>query len=196
MVAPKRLHKNAHVRRCPATTSDGEHQRIKTKLQQEPLKKESTAMKKLVLTSIALVGITAFAQPVVAADNAQTFNGAYCDNYYGSQATAVNHQYNGIYNTTAAGVYVQCPLVVDEVTNVTGTNWVRLHYTGNNTITCYLYSMNGNGTIRQTQTGSRVGTGWFSIPNINTDDYWGTYSMHCYLPGGGTLNTVHMSEKP
>lgn len=153
-------------------------------------------MKKTTFCSIAMIGLLAFTQHASAADNAQTFNGSYCKHYFGSQATAFNHQFNGIYNTTAGPLFVQCPLVVDEVTNTTGTNWVRLHYTGNNTISCYLYSMNGNGTIRQTQVGSRVGTGWFSIPNITTDDFWGTYSMRCYVPGGGTLNTVHISERP
>lgn len=182
------LLKTANVLRC----DEGDPPKKKWNENQH----EINTMKKLILTSIAFAGIAAFGQNAAAADNAQGYNGSYCSNYYGSQATSVNHQYNGIYNLSAGGLYVSCPVIVDEVSNTTGTNWAWVHYTGANTVSCSLFSMNGNGSIRQSQSASRAGTGWFQIPNLTTDDFWGSYSMYCYLPSGGTLNTVHISEKP
>ncbi|HVK99752.1 MAG TPA: hypothetical protein VM553_08070 [Dongiaceae bacterium] len=150
-------------------------------------------MKKLILASLALFGACA-ASHVLAADNRQNYNGSYCDAYYGSQANNVNHQYNGIYNGLGGGMYVSCPVIVDEANVTTGTNNVWIHTSAAGT-SCTLFSMNGNGTSAQSQWGSG-GPGWFAVPNLTVDDYWGSYSMYCYLPGGATLNTISISEKP
>lgn len=151
-------------------------------------------MKKKILASAMVMGAALASTQVQAADNRQNYNGSYCDAYYGSQVGSVNRQYNGVRNSSAGGVYVACPVIVDEASNTTGTNNVWFHTSTAGT-SCVLRSMNGNGSIRQTQSSSG-GPGWVSIANLTTDDYWGSYSMYCYLPAGATLNTISISEKP
>ena len=151
-------------------------------------------MKKLFLASFALIGASVVSSQVLAADNRQNYNGSYCSSYYGSQATSVGHYYNGAYNGSGAGMYISCPVIVDEASVTTGTNNVWI-YTSAAGTSCTLFSMNGNGTSLQSQWGAG-GPGWFAVPNLTADDYWGSYSMYCYLPAGATLNTISISEKP
>jgi hypothetical protein len=151
-------------------------------------------MKGITLAALAGIGFIATSGHALA-ENGHAYNGSYCDNYYGSQASAFDHQFNGIRNASGAYAYVSCPVVVDEIDNTAGTTQIWVHYTGTGTISCSFFSMNGNGTIRQSQSASRVNTGWFSIPNITTDDYWGSYSMYCGLPANGVLNTIWVGEK-
>lgn len=152
-------------------------------------------MKNLTLSSIALISAFTAATTTQAADNRQNYNGSYCDAYYGSQVGNINHQYNGAKNTTASGMYISCPVIVDEASNTTGTNNVWVYWTGAGTLSCSLFSMSGSGSSLQSQSASGA-AGWINIPNLTTDDYWGSYSMYCYLPGSATLNTISISEKP
>lgn len=152
-------------------------------------------MKSTTLTTLAALGFLAMSGNVFAGENGHAYNGSYCNNYFGSEATQFNHQWDGIRNISAASRYVSCPVIVDEIANTSGTTQVWVHWTGAGTLSCYLNSKNGSGTNRQTQSNSRVNTGWLSIPNITSDDYWGSYSMYCYLPASGTLNTVWVGEK-
>jgi len=131
----------------------------------------------------------------VSAENGHAYNGSYCDNYYGSQAGSFNHQHNGIRNNDAAGRYVSCPVIVDEIANTNGTTRVWVHYSGNGTVRCTMFNKNPNGSTRQSRSGSRVNSGWFSIPTFSSDNYWGSYSMYCYLPSKGMLNTIWVGEK-
>jgi hypothetical protein len=147
-----------------------------------------------VLAALALVTLAGSA----AAENGHAYNGSYCNAYFGSQAANFYHQYNGTYNASTAGTYISCPVLVDEIANTTGTTQVWVHWTANaaaDTISCYLFSMNGNGTIRQSQGAGKAGSGWFGISNLTTDDYWGSYSMYCYLPRYGNINTIWLGEK-
>jgi hypothetical protein len=84
---------------------------------------------------------------------------------------------------------------VDEINDTTGTTRVWLHYRGAGKITCSLYSKFGNGSNYEVKTGMRVGTGWFRIPNITKDRFWGNYTIFCTIPGQGTLNTIWLGEK-
>ena len=129
------------------------------------------------------------------AENGHAYNGSYCDNYFGSQADDFNHQYNGIRNKTSTTRVVSCPVLVDEIANTTGTTKVWVHYTGTGAVSCYLFSMNPNGSASQTRSGNRTNTGWFSIANITSDNYWGSYSMYCFIPSGGVLNTIWLGAK-
>lgn len=153
-------------------------------------------MKKTILSAVAVGGLAILSQAASAADDKVAYNGSYCSEYYGSNSASFNHQYNGIHNNSASTLYVSCPVIVDEVNNVTGTNSVWIYYTGANTLSCTLRSMNFNGAIRQSMSANRVGTGWLQIPNITTDDIWGSYSMYCSVPSAGTVNTIVISEKP
>lgn len=151
-------------------------------------------MRTLALAVLMLVTLAG----VAAAENGHAYNGSYCKPYYGSQAANLYHQYNGTYNASAAGTYISCPVLVDEIVNTTGTTQVWVYWTASaaaDTISCSLYSMNGNGTARQGQFGSKAGSGWLAMPNLTTDDYWGSYSMYCYLPRNGNINTIWLGEK-
>lgn len=152
-------------------------------------------MKNTPIITLALVGAITASTQSHAADNRQNYNGSYCDSYYGTQAGSINHQYNGIRNNAASGLYVSCPVIVDEASNTTGTNNIWVHWSGAGTLSCTLFSMNGNGTSLQSRSASGV-AGWVNIANLTADDYWGSYSMYCYLPASATLNTISISEKP
>lgn len=137
---------------------------------------------------------TALPQSALAGENGHAYNGSYCKNYFGSQVGDFNYQTNGIRNLSSSTRYINCPVLVDEIANTSGTTRVWLHYTGNGTVRCTLQSKNGNGTTKQSRSGSRPGTGWFQIPNITADDFWGSYVMYCSLPAAGILNTIWLGE--
>lgn len=151
-------------------------------------------MKSITLLLLVGFGIFVFYGNAYAEDG-KSYNGSYCDNYYGSQAGDFSHQIDGIKNNASAGRYISCPVLVDQVGNIEGTDTVALYYTGTGTVSCALFSQNANGSTRQSRTGSRANSGWFFIPNITSDDYWGSYSMYCYLPPQGVLNTIWLGEK-
>ena len=146
------------------------------------------ALATLIITSFGLTG-------TASAENGHAYNGSYCNSYYGNQASYFNSQYNGIRNTTNVARYISCPVVVDEIANTSGTTRVYVHYTGSGTIKCGLYSMYGAGAVKQSKWASRSGTGWVYMPNLTTDDYWGSYSMHCLVPANGTVNTIWLGER-
>ncbi len=150
-------------------------------------------MKFKLLASISVFGC-ALLTPQVYAENAHAYNGSYCTNYLASDATDVAHQYNGIRNTTGSSLYVTCPVAVDEIAVTSGTSRVWVHYSGSGTVNCNLYSMNGNGSINQSRSGSRSGTGWLSIPNLTSEDYWGSSVIYCSVPAYGVINTVWFGE--
>ncbi|ADJ28217.1 hypothetical protein [Nitrosococcus watsonii] len=125
----------------------------------------------------------------------KSYNGSYCTHYYGAQAGDFSYQVDGIKNNANAGRYISCPVLVDQVGNIEGTDKAVLYYTGTGMVSCVLYSQNADGSTRQSRTGSRTNSGWLSIPNITSDDYWGSYSMYCYLPPQGVLNTIWIGEK-
>lgn len=149
-----------------------------------------------VLFSLAAVAIFAISGSANA-ENGHAYNGSYCNPYFGNQSADFNHQWDGLSNTSTGSRWVSCPVVVDEIANLTGTSriWVRWDDGGaGSTLTCYLYAMNVNADVGQSQSASDVGGGWFSIPNITTDDFWGNYILYCYLPNRGVLNTVWLGE--
>ncbi|MGR6035196.1 MAG: hypothetical protein ACU4EQ_10550 [Candidatus Nitrosoglobus sp.] len=148
------------------------------------------------ITFILLVALgTLVLQANVSADNSVTYNGSYCHPYFGNQGNNFIRAYNGIVNNTDFALYISCPVVEISVDVTTGTfSPTKLYYTGTGTVTCTLNSMNSDGSIRQSQTGNLSQTGWLSIPNITTDDFYGSYSMYCLLPPRGTLNTILLDE--
>jgi hypothetical protein len=107
-------------------------------------------MHRLVTFALTLVMLLTLAG-AAAAENGHAYNGSYCKAYVGNQGGQLYHQYNGTYNA-GAGLYIACPVVVDEIAQTTGTTQVWVHWTAygaGDTIGCYLYSLNGNGTARQ-----------------------------------------------
>lgn len=143
-----------------------------------------------VLTCLGLAFVSANAS----AENAHTYNGSFCKSYIDSQSGDLQA---GTYmqNNSSSTRYVVCPVVVDEISNTGGTSRVYAHVTGSGSFYCYLYSMNAGGSVRQFKSANRSNTGWIYLPDITTDDYYGSYSMICTLPGRGRLDTVWVAEK-
>ncbi|MCH9697565.1 MAG: hypothetical protein K0U68_05630 [Gammaproteobacteria bacterium] len=150
-------------------------------------------MKHLTLFILMMTGI-AFASNALA-ENGHAYNGSFCKSRWASQSSSINFHASGITNNSNGSRQITCPIIVDNIQNTQGTTQVWLHQTGSGRISCTLYSKNGNGTTREFRAGERNGTGWFLIPNITTDDYWGTYSMVCSIPKGSILNTIWVGEK-
>lgn len=128
------------------------------------------------------------------AENAHSYNGSYCTNYIATDSNKVAHQYNGLRNTSAGSLYVTCPVAVDEVAVTTGTSRVWVHYSGTGTLSCNLYSMNGIGSINQSKFASVTNTNWMNIPNLTSEDFWGSSVIYCNLPANGVINTVWFGE--
>lgn len=159
--------------------------------------KETEMMQRIITIAcaalIALVG-------VAVAENSHSYNGGYCKAFFGSDTGDLSAQGQGMFNPTLSTRLITCPVLVDEISNTTGTTKVWLHWKAgaafpNDTIRCTLMSRNGNGSPRQAKAGSRTGSGWFSIPNITSDDFWGSYTMTCQLPRMATLNTIWIGEQ-
>jgi hypothetical protein len=151
-------------------------------------------MKRMTLAAITGMAFATLSANT-SAENGHTYNGSQCNSFYGSQAGGFDRYGNGIVNKTGSHSLVICPVTVDEVDKTTGTTQIWVHYTGTGTPSCTFMSMNGNGTVRQSKSGFRTNTGWMTIPNITSDDFWGSYSMYCGLPPNGVLNTVWVGEK-
>lgn len=140
-----------------------------------------------------IIGTFFFISGNVFAENGHAYNGSFCTASLGSQAANFDFLF-GIRNVSGSRRIVSCPVVVDEIANTSGTNRVWVYFSGGGTVRCSLYSMNGNGTIRQARSGSRTNSGWLSIPNITTDDFWGSYAMYCDIPNNGSIETVWVGE--
>lgn len=148
-------------------------------------------MKKTMMLTLAMGAI--MSAQVMAADNRVNVSGSYCTAAAGSDAAKVDKTYGGVVNTSANTITVGCPVIMDEVINTGGTN--HIYYNVSAATTCFFASVNGDGTNRALSIGSG-GPGWVSMPNITTDDAWGSYVLGCNLPAGATLRTVSVSEKP
>lgn len=144
-------------------------------------------------TLLAFFGL-AMMSATASAENALTYNGSYCKPYFGQQSGNFVFA-NYLKNATSSARLVTCPVVVDEISVTSGTTRAYAHVSGNGYYYCLLYSVNRDGTIRQSKTATRHGTGWLYLPDITTDDYFGSYTMICNLPGYGRLDTVWIGEK-
>ncbi len=150
-------------------------------------------MKKLfILFSLALFSLSGnvFAD----ADNATSFHGNECEAYSASQKGQFDHFWNGTYNN-GSGAWVSCPIDKDVVSSTSGlgTTWVQASSPSGEKISCYLVAQGYNATWDEYQSGSGT-TGWFAIPSITADNYWGSNNMYCYLPKGATLHHFVIHE--
>lgn len=139
------------------------------------------------LATMLLAGST------MAVDDRQNINGGSCDNYFAGQEGDFNHQSNGIRNTSNASRSVYCPITMDEVANTGGTTYVWVRWTGTGTMSCTIVGWDVNDTSLGFQSASGP-EGWFSLPNITSEDTWTTYGMYCSLPAGGRLEKIAVRE--
>lgn len=155
-------------------------------------------MKAITLATLAALGLLTMSSNAFANDT-HGYNGSYCKAYYGSQAAKFDHLEEGIRNNADYYLMVSCPVLANSVYNTSGTAQVYVHWTGRSsgtvgTVSCFLYSRNGNGTPRESKSASRSSTGWLYIANLTSDDVYGSYSMVCGLPARSTLNTIFLEE--
>jgi len=145
---------------------------------------------------ILIAFVYSFGSNMIMAQDTKTYNGSYCSAADGNDVQNVLRNLRGIRNNNANAIRISCPIIEDAVNVVTGTQAVRVHYTGPGMFVCNLLSMNGNGSVRESRFEARFGTGWINFnPQITTDDFFGTYSMICSLPTNGTLNTIWFRER-
>ena len=152
-------------------------------------------MKKLlILISLSLLALSgnAFAD----GDNYTALNGTGCDNYFAGDAGQFNHQYNGLANVGVGSRWASCPIDKDNVSSTLGISsmWIRWAGTAGTTMTCYAYSFDVNGNVLQVKSVGPFAPGWGNISGLNLDDFWGTNELHCLVPQGGTLQTIHYFE--
>lgn len=152
-------------------------------------------MKKIfVLISLMILALSgkAFAD----ADNATSFHGNECDAYFSSQSGQFNHYWNGTHNAGTSGAWISCPIDKDAVSSTAGleTTWVYSTSPSGQQVSCYLVAQGYNATWDEYQPGSGT-TGWFSIPRVASDNYWGSNNMYCFLPAGATLNQFVIHER-
>jgi hypothetical protein len=125
----------------------------------------------------------------------QNHNGNECVGYYAPDITKFDHDVWGIRNISSKARFVSCPIVETEpfFNGVTGGTFggIRVFWVGQGTITCTVASHGEQGGFYQTQTASKTGSGWFTVPEVRHDSstVYGKYSMHCLLPPSGYLAT-------
>lgn len=154
-------------------------------------------IKKTLLTVLALTTTLGFSINASAIDW-KSEPGAKCQAYYGSQEALINkYAGGGAFNTSAANVWVNCPVIRDNATNVNGTagTWVWINQATTQSTTCYNRSSQPGGNNVQTVSGSRAGAGWLYIrPTVSVS--LGTYDIYCSLPTRASVRTVLNSEYP
>lgn len=149
-------------------------------------------MKKILI--IAGVLLTILSSGVRAdADNYTAINGTGCQAYFAGDKAFFENNFSGIRNVGTIARVVSCPLNKDVVSAVggRGTTWVRWNGTG--TLSCTINHWNVN-MVNTFKSASRTGTGWLNIPADTSDDFWGSMTLWCTLPAGGTLQTIHYLE--
>ena len=130
---------------------------------------------------IAILGLLISAGPVMA-QILHSYNGSSCSKNDDDELAPLVRSVAGIRNTASNTVTVVCPVTVDSVDNIYGTNWTEIHYTGSGFLYCALYNMDGYGSIREVRVGGRSGTGWFRLTGLRYDDWWGSYFLSCSYP--------------
>lgn len=150
-------------------------------------------MKKL-LTMVYLVLAAVSGNVYADPDNYTAINGTGCEAYFATDKPNFDNRYDGIYNRTSSPRWVSCPIDKDAVSSTLGlgTTWVRWAGAGN--MQCVLNNFNVNGVRTQSQVGNGA-PGWFSMPWLGLDDFWGTNTMYCLVPAFSTLQTVHYFER-
>ncbi len=146
-----------------------------------------------ILTLVSVM-LTVLSSSVYAdGDNYTSINGTGCQAYYAGEKAFFENNYSGIRNVSSTTRIVSCPIDKDAVSALGGrsTTWVR--WSGTGTISCTLNHGNVNMT-NTFRTGSLLNSGWFSIPVDTSDDFYGSATLWCSLPAGGTLQTVHFLE--
>lgn len=145
----------------------------------------------------AIAVILSMSSATTLAENGHAYNGSFCKPYYGSQAGDFIYAHNGIYNGGSGGRYVTCPVIVDEIANTNGTTRVWVHWTAaaaSDTLRCTLLSKTFNGGTQDSHANTRTNTGWMYL-DVNSDDFWGSYNMYCYLPQRGRIATLWVGEQ-
>lgn len=144
---------------------------------------------------LAGLSLLVFVSSVQAADLGRYNANTICTNYWGSQSGSFNHKTSGLHNGTASSKWTTCAVDGDSVATTTGTAHTWIHYQGTGNVYCTMYSYNSGGhTAMQSRNGNRTGTGWFSIPGLSAESYWGNIVLYCKVPAGGILGTIGINE--
>ena len=157
---------------------------------------------KNLLTSLPLIAAVLY-NPMASAVDTKVYNGSYCKPYFGSQSADLHHRYDGILNVSNNSRYITCPVLHDQAFVPQGAKIYVRYVAGSSggTLSCTVYSLNSNGGIVASATGSTNQSGWLPPDNgqqpqpalvIGSDD--ASYNMFCSLPAGGRVSAIQVDE--
>jgi len=164
-------------------------------------------MKLTTLTALVFVTTAMLAHtPATALERTNVYNGSYCNPRYGSESAYFTYG-SGITNGPGQVRRIICPvLLTDGFINKGAYIWVYASaFGGSDKVDCTFYSLDNAGTVVDSKSGSRTGSGsgWLlpssgGTPGVTpsfaiTTDH-ASYVMHCYLPPFGAVLTIQVSE--
>ncbi len=155
-------------------------------------------MKRFLICVVA-IALGLCAMSVSRADDSHNYNGSFCKPCLGSGSGLVEYTPTGIKNVSGKSLWVNCPVLVDEISSTAGTSENFVVWTANkptDVLQCWFYStINGGDYLRETKYGYRTGSGWLFLPTLSGDSKQGTFCMQCYVPSQGKLNLIRVTEK-
>jgi hypothetical protein len=133
------------------------------------------------------------------AEDPKVYPGQACHALYESDAAGLTREANGIYSRQG-NVYVSCPIVRDNVSNLDGTKdavvivWNEQFIVQNN-VGCTLYSNTlGGATVATKSAVAALGGPLTLNVDVNASQNGGYYNLHCWLPIHSGILSYRITE--
>ncbi|TAL41375.1 MAG: hypothetical protein EPN89_19095 [Methylovulum sp.] len=155
--------------------------------------------KQILNLGLLLSAATLFSPAGFAAD-VMTFPGTICDASDPSQAAKITRSVAGVQNSSSTGaVTVNCPLVRDNHSNVTGTDVVHVAVyrsaSATSSLQCTLSSRTSDGGAVAAHTLFFSGTGSSTLHlDVNSSSLGGYYVVSCSLPQFSAVRSIYLDE--
>ncbi len=162
-------------------------------LQGEKTMKQLKVIHKVTIGFFSLLLIISSAQATPS--NRHDYNGSYCNPLVPADAIHFTRSNAGIKNNSNENRFISCPVLVDEHQVNKGTFRTNIYYTGTGQVECAIYSVNAAGFVVQSRSKIRNNTGWVGIQGLTKESRWGSYSIYCNVPAGGTINMIAVNER-
>ena len=151
----------------------------------------------LVIAGLFLVcGSIATAQVIIPFD-AKVHHSSECQPTSHGFSSSLVYDPRGLLNNGGSLVGVTCPIVRDNATNTTGTNYVEIAVTNvaPQQLACILYSHDTHDVLVAQSTASTVAGGKRTLRMYVTNGVLiGHYSLKCGLPSGAKLHSYTVKE--
>ncbi|MDO9103905.1 MAG: hypothetical protein Q7U57_02975 [Methylovulum sp.] len=148
----------------------------------------------LLLSAAALFSTAGFAADVM------TFPGTICNASDPSQAGKITRSVAGVQNSSSTGaVTVNCPLVRDNHSNLTGTDVVKVAVfrsaSATSSLQCTLSSRSSDGGAIASHTLFFAGVGSSTLNlDVNSSVLGGYYVVSCSLPEFSAVRSIYLDE--